>query len=120
MKQQLLALNTWYVSLQQRERLLVLATSTILVITLFYILAWEPVFMGLEQQQQKYDSQRNVLAWMLTASAEAKVLKTSGIRPANKSNQPVSLIVDQSATSAGLKKYGQTRIFRQGRNTRQT
>ena len=104
MRQQLDALNLWYSSLPSREKILVLTTSIVLAITLFYILVWEPVYQGLEQQQQQYDSQRNVLAWMQNASAEVKTLKRSGAKPVTSSNQPVSLIVDMSAASAGLKK----------------
>lgn len=104
MKQYLDTFNLWYTSLQSRERLLVLITSAAMAITLFYLLIWEPVYQGLEQQQQKYNSQRSVLAWMKTASSEANALKRSGVRPANNSNQPVSLILEQSAASTGLQK----------------
>lgn len=105
MRQQLDALTVWYASLQPREKLLVMLTSAVMVVTLFYLLIWEPVYQGLEQEQQKYETHRNVLAWMQTASIEAKTLKQTGARPATNTNQPVSLVVEQSAASAGLKKY---------------
>ena len=46
------ALNLWYTGLQAREKILVLATSLIMIITLLYLVIWEPVFKGLEQQQE--------------------------------------------------------------------
>lgn len=102
---QLEALNFWYKNLEPREKLLVIITSVILLITIFYIAIWEPVYDGLEEQQKLYNSQQNILLWMKQASAEVKALKRSGAR-ANKrsSNQPVSLIIEQSASTAGLKK----------------
>lgn len=102
---QLEALTTWYRNLEPREKLLVAVTSVILLITIFYIAIWEPVYNGLDQQQKLYNSQQNTLLWMQQASAEVKALKRSGASAKKRnSNQPVSLIIEQSASTAGLKK----------------
>lgn len=102
---QLEALTTWYRNLEPREKLLVAITSVILLITIFYIAVWEPVYNGLDQQQKLYNSQQNTLLWMQQASAEVKALKRSGASATKRnSNQPVSLIIEQSASTAGLKK----------------
>lgn len=105
MKQQIDALNQWYTSLQPREKIMVVATSIVMTITLFYLIVWEPIYNGLEQQQQQYESQQSAFIWMQTAAAEAKALKKSGARPISSTSQPVSLLVEQSAASAGLKKH---------------
>jgi len=103
---QLEELQHWYQGLQQRERLLVLAASVVIVVTLFYLIIWEPVHKSLEEQTQKYQSQQGILQWMQNAATEVNALKASG--SANKrtsSNQPVTLLVEKSATTAGLKPY---------------
>jgi type II secretory pathway component PulM len=98
-------LNFWYKNLQPRERLLVVITSVILLITIFYISIWEPIYGGLDEQQKLHKSQQNTLLWMQQASAEVKALKRSGVNTNIKSsNQPVSLVIEQSASTAGLKK----------------
>jgi len=103
MKQQLEAASIWYHSLPQRDRMLVISTSVILLITLFYLIVWEPIHTGLEQQKQQYQSQKSIVRWMQEASAEVKLLKRSGAKTITSSNQPVSLIVEQSAKISGLK-----------------
>jgi type II secretory pathway component PulM len=84
---------------------MVVIASVALVITIFYIIVWEPIYGGLEKQQQLYNTQQNTLQWMKQASAEVNTLKRSGATANKKnSNQPVSLIIEQSASTAGLKK----------------
>jgi len=75
---QLEELRHWYQSLQQRERQLVLAASVIIVITLFYLIIWEPVHKSLEEQTQKYQSQMGIHQWMQNAATEVSILKASG------------------------------------------
>lgn len=101
---QIEALRFWYQGLQQRERLQVILISIILLVTVFYIAVWEPVYKGLDEQKRLYNSQKNTLSWMQQASKEAQQLKTSGFSENRRnSNQPVTLIVERSASTAGLK-----------------
>jgi general secretion pathway protein M len=103
---QLEEITNWYRGLQQRERQLVLAASVVIIITLLYLIIWEPIHNGLEQQTQKYQSQIEILEWMQAAASEARALQLSGV--SNKrsgSSQPVTLLVEKSAATAGLKPY---------------
>jgi general secretion pathway protein M len=103
---QLEDIQHWYQGLQQRERQLVLAASAVIVITLLYLTIWEPIHKGVEAQTQKYQTQIDILDWMQTAATEVRALQASGA--ANKrtnSSQPVSLLVEKSAATAGLKPY---------------
>lgn len=104
MKQQLEILNNWYNGLPLRDRNLLITVITLLVITLFYLIVWEPVHQGRDLQQQKLKSQQDVYAWMQSASNEARSLKGSGTRKAP-SNQPLALILENSAKISGLKQY---------------
>lgn len=104
MKQQLELLNNWYNSLSLRDKNLLITTIIFLSITLFYLIVWEPVHQDRDLQQQKLKSQQDIYAWMQSASNEVKSLKSSGIRKAT-SNQPISLILENSAKISGLKQY---------------
>lgn len=104
MKQQLDILNTWYSSLSLRDRNLLIAITTLLFITFFYLLVWEPVHQGLEQQQQELKSQQDTYIWMQSASTEIKSLKGTGIKKAT-SKQPIALILENSAKISGLKQH---------------
>lgn len=97
-------LRLWYTGLQQRERQMVAAATVLVVLTLFYLMIWEPVHNGLDEQRLQYENQRSSYGWMLQAAEETRQLKSAGSRNVvRNSNQPVSLLVERSATTAGLK-----------------
>jgi general secretion pathway protein M len=98
------ALRLWYAGLQQRERQMVTAATALVVLTLLYLIIWEPVSSGLDEQRLQYETQRSTYGWMLQSAEEARLLKAAGSRNVIRtSNQPVSLLVESSATTAGLK-----------------
>ena len=100
------SIQHWYLGLQQRERQLVLAASAVIIITLLYLIIWEPVHKGIEEQTQKHQSQLAILDWMQTAATEVRALKASGAsKRRTNSSQPVPLLVEKSAAAAGLKPY---------------
>ncbi len=99
-------IQNWYQGLQQRERQMVLAATAVIVITLLYLTIWEPISRGIEDQTQKYQTQLDILDWMQTAATEVRTLQASGATKKQTSNsQPVTLLVETSATTAGLKPY---------------
>jgi general secretion pathway protein M len=99
-------IKNWYQGLQQRERQLVLAASAVIIITLLYLTIWEPIHQGIEDQTQKYQTQADILDWMQTASVEVRTLKASGAAKRRiNSSQPVTLLVENSAATAGIKPY---------------
>lgn len=103
---QLEDIQNWYQGLQQRERQLVLAASTVIIITLLYLIIWEPIHKGIEDQTQKYQTQVEIIDWMQTAATEVRTLKASGASKRRTNNsQPVTLLVENSAATAGIKPY---------------
>ena len=103
---QLEEIQHWYQGLQQRERQLVLAAAAVIIVTLFYLIIWEPVHKSIEEQTQKYHSQTGILQWMQSAAAEVNTLRASGsAKRRTGGNQPVTLLVENSASTAGLKPY---------------
>ena len=104
MKQQLEIFNLWYSNLSLRDRNLLIATATLLLITLFYLIVWEPLHQGRDQQQQQLKSQQDIYAWMKSASNEVKTLTRSGTRKIP-SKQPIALILESSAKISGIKQH---------------
>ena len=104
MQQQLEQLKLWFNSLPQKERWMVSATGLLIFITLFYLMIWEPVHLGLQQEKQKQQSQKEILMWMQQAAAEVKTLRSSGNRSTVRDkNKPTTLVIEQAINNAGLK-----------------
>jgi general secretion pathway protein M len=102
--EQIEALKQWYRSLPSREQIMVTGTTVFVLITLFYVMVWEPLHIGLRDQQAQIKSQTETLAWMQQTAREVKALQSTGgavkIRDVNK---PVTLVIEQSLAVAGLK-----------------
>jgi len=102
--QQLQQIKQWFNSLPLKEQRLVLATGVLIFVTLFYLIVWEPVHVGLTSEQQKQQSQKEILLWMQQAAVEARTLQASGNRSTVRDkNKPVTLIIEQTVNNAGLK-----------------
>lgn len=94
----------WFYSLSTKEQRMVSGTIAIIIITLFYLLVWEPVHQGLESAQQKQQSQKQILLWMQEAAIEVKTLrKTGGRSTIRNKNKPTTLVIEQTINNAGLK-----------------
>lgn len=104
MNQQLEAIRLWHSSLPERDKKLLIAISTLLIITVFYLMVWEPLHEGRELQLNKNKTQRETHAWMLSAASEANKLKRTGTNIST-SRQPISLILENTAKIAGLKQH---------------
>lgn len=101
---QLDAFNQWYSGLQTQERNMVLITSIVVAITLFYIAVWEPLHTGAREAEQQYQVNMKNLQWMQQAATEVRTLKATGNRVRKAAaNQPVTLMVEQSANTSAIK-----------------
>ncbi len=102
MQQQLEQLKLWFNSLPQKERWMVSGTGLLIFITLFYLIIWEPVHLGLQQEKQK--PQKEILMWMQQAATEVRTLRSSGNRSTVRDkNKPTTLVIEQAINNAGLK-----------------
>lgn len=101
---QLQQLKLWYRSLPLKEQRMVLGTAIFIILTLFYLVVWEPIQQGLDDEKQKQQSQQEILLWMQQAAAEVQTLRRSGnsttIRDKSK---PTTLVIEQALNNAGLK-----------------
>ncbi len=99
-------LERWLGTLNARERNLVFAGAIFLFISLFYLAVWDPVFSTLETAKLQNQSQRELLSWMKSASAEARALQSAGAALNNRSkNESLSTLAERSALSSGTKAF---------------
>jgi len=114
--EQLQQIKQWYNSLPSKEQWMVSGTGILIIITLFYLVVWEPLHVSLETEQQKQNSQKEILFWMQQAATEVKSLRSSGRRNTVRDrNKPTSLIIEQTINNAGLKS-SVTKIESSGKN----
>ena len=107
--EQLASLNQWLDSLEEREKYFVIGGTIALVITLLYLIIWEPIISNFEQQQQKYEDQRQLYSWMKVSSSEIQKIKASGGNLAARSrSQSISSLADRSAITTGIKPFIET------------
>ena len=96
-------MKQWFLSLTQRERILVQAAASVVGMFVLYLLIIEPISSTYEKNKKNVASSMETLEWMRTAAQEVK--KLSGGRAINegsKGKQFILSMVDRSAKSAGL------------------
>ena len=92
--------------LEKREKHTVIGGSVALLVMLFYLAVWDPVFSTLEAEKQRYQSQRQLLVWMNDTASEISKLQAAGGSSASRfRNQSVSSLVDRSAITTGVKPF---------------
>ncbi len=102
--QQLQQIKLWFNTLSPKEQWMVLATALFIAVTLFYLTVWEPVHVGLKTEQQKKQSQNEIVLWMQQAATEVSSLRSSGKRGTIRDkNKPATLVIEQTINNAGLK-----------------
>ena len=101
---QLQEIRHWFYSLAQKEQWIIFITVLLVILTMFFLMVWEPLHLGLEDEKQKQITQNKSMIWMQQASKEAKSLRRSGSSTnLRDKNKPTTLIIEQSINNAGLK-----------------
>jgi len=99
-------LKHWHSSLPPRDMWLVNLMTAFVFITLFYLIAWEPVHNGLADEKVKHEAQEKLLQWMTQSAQEVRQLRAGGgATQIKQANKPVTLVLEQSLTNAGLKPF---------------
>jgi len=102
--EQVQQLKQWFFSLPTNEQRMVSGTAALIIATLFYLMIWEPIQLGLQHEQQKQQSQQEIKSWMQQSAAEVKALRSTGGKSFVKdNNKPVSLVIETTIRNAGLK-----------------
>ena len=94
-------LRAWYLSLQQRERRVLLAGAAALAAMLLYAAVLHPYFSSRQRLEQDIATQRGLIAWMRPAAAQIQALR--GQQPSGMpAGQSLLAVVDKNANDAGF------------------
>jgi general secretion pathway protein M len=95
--------RAWFMSLEQRERRILVAGAALAVVLLGYMVVWEPFYGNLVHLRSSVEQQRSTLQWMERKAREVRALRAADRRQSQGSNgQSLLALVDQSARKAGL------------------
>lgn len=99
-------LKHWFYSLTEKEQWIVSGTTLLIIVTLFFLIVWEPLHLGLKNEKIKQAAQSKNLIWMQQAASEARSLRnTGGSTNVRDKNKPTTLVIEQAINNAGLKSY---------------
>ena len=94
----------WFYSLTKKEQQIVSGTTVFVIITLFFLIVWEPLHLGMDNEKLKQTTQDKSLIWMQQAATEVKSLRSSGSSTnLRDKNKPTTLVIEQAINNAGLK-----------------
>lgn len=94
-------LKTWYLSLQQRERLMLAIGSAFVAAMLIYAVLLHPYFSSLRALQADVEHQQTQLVSMRQLAVQIQALR--GQQPSSlPRDQSLLAVVDRSATDAGF------------------
>lgn len=106
LKPYLQPLQSWLDSLEKRERLIVIYGGIALFFILLYLIIWDPIMTGYEEQQLKNQSQRQLYSMVQNAATEIQSITAAGGSSASRfRNQSISSLADRSATVTGVKGF---------------
>ena len=94
-------LKDWFLSLQRRERTLVLGGGVLLLLVAVYILALAPFYSAVNSRAERVAKKQGDLAWMRSVGGEVLALTVSSTTVAP-SNESLVVIMDRSARDCGL------------------
>lgn len=96
-------MREWFLSLSQRERVMVQLAGSVVILFILYLLIIEPLGSNYTKNKNNVAKAEESLQWMRTAATEIKQLRgntTISKRP--KDRQSILSLVDRSARKAGL------------------
>ncbi|MFW2373978.1 MAG: type II secretion system protein GspM [Gammaproteobacteria bacterium] len=97
-------LRDWLNKLESRERQIVIAGTISLLIIMFYLIIWDPIFSARNQQAQLLETQHQTLDWMIETGNEIQSLQSGGQTSSHRfNNQSISSLAERSAQSMGVK-----------------
>ena len=97
-------MKDWWYNLQTREQNYVLIAVVVLILFLFYSLAWSPLTQARDVKRMHVENNQELLSWMKTKSTEIKQLKlTNPNLLKSDSKRSLLAIVDSLANRLGLR-----------------
>lgn len=96
-------MKDWFIGLESRERAALIFGAAALLLFLFYVAVWQPVFGGIDKLETTVREQRDSIQWMQNAAGEVRLLQRTSQRGGkNLGGRSLLAVVDQSARKVGL------------------
>lgn len=96
-------MKSWFLSLTHRERIMVQAAASVIVVFMCYLLVIVPISNNYTKNKKNVASATETLEWMKAAAREVKELGGGDFLQADPKGKQLTLsIVDRSARKAGL------------------
>jgi general secretion pathway protein M len=92
----------WFLSLQIRERLLVIAGGVLVLLAAIYLLALAPFYSAVNTSAQRVSTKEGDLAWMRSVGGEVLALSANAPAAAAPSGESLVVLIDRSARECGL------------------
>jgi len=97
-------MKDWWNSLHSREQSFVMIAAIVVLVFLFYSMAWSPLNQARYDKKMQVENNQQLLAWMRTKSTEVKQLKlTNPNALRSDSKRSLLAIVDSLANRLGLR-----------------
>jgi len=93
--------RSWFESLEERERLFVMAAAAVLAIALFYLVVWMPLDRAQKGLESSVDNWRDSLAELRLLKGSLGSPDTAAERPTDR-NQSLVVIIDNTLRERGL------------------
>jgi general secretion pathway protein M len=94
-------MRNWFDSLEERERLFVMAAALLLAIAVFYLAVWMPLDRGQKSMTASIDTWRDSLAELRVLKGSVATPGSSANRPAD-ANQSLVVIIDNTLRERAL------------------
>ena len=94
-------MRTWFESLEERERLFVIAAAVVLAIAVFYLAVWMPLDRGQKSLSASVENWRESLAELRVLKGSITTGRPAAGQPADL-NQSLVVIVDNTLRERGL------------------
>ncbi len=99
----MMALKQWFNSLAKKEQALVLLLAAVLLLYLFYMLAYKPLSEERDRYQNLNANNEQTLVWMQGTVAEINSLRRGGKTAAAGSNRSLSQLAEMAASRADIR-----------------
>src|SRR5690606_19470543 len=93
--------RSWFESLEERERLFVLAAAALLVIAIFYLAVWMPLDRGQENLESSVENWRDSLAELRLLKGSLAAQDAGESRRPDR-NQSLVVVIDNTLRERGL------------------
>ena len=96
-------MKSWFLSLTQRERIMVQTAGSVIGVFLVYLIIIEPISTSYERNKKNVAMASETLRWMRTAAQEVKVLRGGNALIERKQGKQFILsAIDRTVRKAGL------------------